>query len=262
MAELIHEETANDDQTRTETSVTTETTMLERAAARSTSPAETQVVPRPVAAAGTNKQTREWSNPEIDVLLRRMKERQGSDPSASDTTTNHTRYSNYSGAKQPSRASSQPNYSNFEGSRTPSGVGIQNPAWNANATGECSGNNKFQKCAEEVSEQFTSELKRTGIRNMDNAVCDKMDSFSTLIQSIKSSKTAVTESVTQSSKQQMAQQEYNSNKEFLIVLAQGNKNVLTQHNEFWNRIMSTRYSETTKREVIEKEIWPKLKTAH
>ena len=235
--------------------------------ARSTSPAETQLARRS-APASNREQPRAWSDADIDALVRKLKEKERNF-SAADTTTNHTKYSNWGDAKQPPRASSQPIFSNwnnesqaFSGSRTPSGVGIQNPAWNANNMVKTSVEDKINHCAYDVLKEFTSEIKAKGFTNMDNAACDKMDSVSTLIQLIRSSKTTVTETVMQSSKTKIAQRDYNSSKEFIVVIAEGNEGVMTLNNGFWNRIMSTEYSEAAKREIIEKEIWSALKTAH
>ena len=96
---------------------------------------------------------------------------------------------------------------------------------------------------------------------MDNSVSDKWDSISTMIQSVQRT-TTVTETITQSLKQAVAQKDYEANKKFLVVIANCNENVLTRNNNLWNSIMSSEYSEDGKRDLIRKEIWPQLKAKH
>ena len=96
---------------------------------------------------------------------------------------------------------------------------------------------------------------------MDNSFSDKCDSISTMIQSVQRT-TTVTETITQSSKQVVAQKDFDANKKFLVVIANCDESVLKRNNNLWNNIMSSEYSEDGKRDLIRKEIWPKLKARH
>ena len=254
---VVHDEEKEDsDSTRRETSSVTTTTVVEHAS-RSSSPTNensTQLATRPPT---NSNQEKTWSADDIRKLITQMNAKGGSG-SDSNAVPRH-RFSNWNEAP-PTVGATQQTFSNWNGAASGlTGVGTATglDATNGSkANREQSIQEKMQVCGLEMLQMVTSDIKSKGIEGMDTNYSDRLDSISTMIQSVR--QTTVSKTVTQSTKTKVAQRDHDTNKEFLVVIAQGNEDVLTRNEGFWNQICSTEYSETAKRHIIEKITWPKL----